>query len=165
MPDGVDSHANKGRMRCRPHTRTSDPQNRHGRILRTCSAYILYEAGTGGRNLIELLNGWVGGDDAAYWNRKGAYVVPLAHAAQSLVNMGLIEVWAEPVGVGEGGLMLRKDAAAVVGDPSNWWRYDLDENWDVNEDLSRYTGFEESDTSPMAATYTVITTDPTLMMS
>jgi hypothetical protein len=127
--------------------------------LTDAQRHILYGAGTGGWTLIELLNGWVDGDDAAYWNRKGAYVVPLAQAAQSLVNMGLVEVWSEPVGVGEDGLMLREDASAVVGDPGNWWRYDPDDNWDPSEDLSRYAGFEDSDTSPIAVIYTVVSTD------
>jgi hypothetical protein len=54
--------------------------------------------------------------------------MPLARAAQSLVQMGLIEVWEEPVGVGEGGLMLSDLAAEAVSNPENWWRYDLDRN-------------------------------------
>lgn len=120
----------------------------------------MYEAGTGGRSLIELLSGWVTGEDAAYWNRKGPYVAPLARAAQSLVELGLVEVWAEPVGVGEGGLMLGEDAVAVLGDPGNWWSYDPDMNWDPNEDLSRYAGLESLDTSS-ATSYTLATTDAT----
>ena len=107
--------------------------------------------------MIELLNGWVVGEDAAYWNRKGPYV----EAAQSLVELGLVEVWADPTGAGEGALMLREDALAALGDPSNWWRYDSEDNWDPNEDLSRYADLEASDTSPITAIYTLFATDST----
>lgn len=122
--------------------------------------YILYEGATGGQDLIGLLNGWVVGPDASYWNRKGDYVAPLAAAAKSLVQLELIEVWAEPGEGGEGGLMLKEDAAEAVGIPSNWWNYDPDLNWDPTEDLSGYAAFENSNTASQTSTfYTVITTD------
>lgn len=57
--------------------------------------------------------------------------------------------------------MLREDAVTVLADPSNWWRYDPDGNWDSNEDLSRDAGLEDSDTSPMTVIYTLFTTDAT----
>lgn len=60
--------------------------------------YIMYETGTGDRSLIELLNGWVTGEDSAYWNRKAPYVAPLARAAQSLVELGLVECGRNPWG-------------------------------------------------------------------
>lgn len=63
-------------------------------------------------------------DDAPYWNRRRSYVGPLARAARSLVDLGLVEVWEEPAEVGEGGLMLDDLAVEAVSDPENWWRYD-----------------------------------------
>jgi len=121
---------------------------------------ILYE-GVFGHTLIDVLNAWVAwaaNGDAPYWNRKHAYVEPLARGARSLVNRNLIEVWEEPVGVGEGGLMLPDLAAEAVSNPENWWRYHPDENWDPNEDLTRYAALEDTDTDPMTALYSVITT-------
>jgi hypothetical protein len=162
MPDDLDNHASERRPRV---SLMGDGIERAAwpawSDLTNEQRYILYQTGTSEQNLICLLNGWVGGEDAPYWNRKGPYVAPLARAAQSLVEWGLVEVWAEPVTVGEGGLMLRDDAVAVLGDPSNWWRYDPDDNWDSNEDLSRYAGLEDSDTSPMTVIYSLFTTDAT----
>jgi hypothetical protein len=121
---------------------------------------ILYE-GLTGHSLVDVLNGWVGwacAADAPYWNRKSAYVGPLARAARALVESGLIEVWEQPVGVGEGGLMVRDLALEAVGNHENWWQYDPDGNWDPGEDLTRYAEFAGADTDPATAMYLVIST-------
>lgn len=121
--------------------------------------YLLYE-GLAGSTLIDALNGWVCwacNQDAPYWNRKGAYVAPLAKAARSLVEAGLTEIWEEPVGVGEGGLMLPGLAAEAVSNPASWWRYDPDGNWDPDEDLTRYAEFAGTCPEPMTTLYTLMT--------
>ena len=120
---------------------------------------ILYE-GMHGATLAMVLNAWVArvsNDDAPYWNRKGSYVAPLARAARSLVDLGLVEVWEERAEVGEGGLMPHDLAAEAVSDPENWWRYDPGGNWDPGEDLTRYAGLEAANTEPMTTIYTLIT--------
>lgn len=118
-----------------------------------------------GATLAMVLNAWVAtvnNDDAPYWNRKGSYVAPLARAARSLVDLGLVEVWEKPAGAGEGGLMLHDLAAEAVSDPENWWRYDPGENWDPGEDLTRYAGLEAAITEPIAVIYTLITVEGAL---
>jgi hypothetical protein len=117
---------------------------------------ILLE-GMNGHSLLDILNAWVPGEDAPYWNRKSPYVGALARAACALIESGLIEVWEEPVGVGEGGLMLRDLALEAVADHENWWRYDPDENWDPDEDLTRYARFADTNTEPMTTMYCLLT--------
>lgn len=121
---------------------------------------ILYE-GVTGATLTDVLNAWVAstnGEDAPYWNRKGSYVLPLARAARSLVDLGLVEVWQEqPDGIGEAGLMLSSQAAEAVSDPASWWRYDPEENWDPGEDLTRYAGLEVTSAERTATIYTLTT--------
>lgn len=119
---------------------------------------ILYE-GMYGSFLALILNSWVLGEDAAYWNRKGPYVSQLIPSAVSLLHRGMIEVWEEPLplGVGEGALMTSDRAAQALADPKNWWQYDPDANWDPNEDLSRYADLAD-DTEPTTV-YSVLTTE------
>ncbi len=119
---------------------------------------ILY-AGLTGDSLIEILNDWVRGEDAPYWNRKGAYVADLIPAALSLLERGLIEVWEEPAPAGEGGLVTSDQAAAALADPENWWRYDPDGNWDPDEDLERYSELSKGNSEPMTTIYSIITTE------
>lgn len=83
--------------------------------LTDAQRFILHETGTGERSLTELFNGWVVGDDAAYWNRKGPYVAALIEAAQLLVELGLAEVWAEPTGAREGALMVALRPGGQLG--------------------------------------------------
>ena len=122
---------------------------------------VLY-GGVSGDSLIEILTLWVVGEDAAYWNRKGAYVAPLITASLSLLKRGLIEVWEEPAEFGEGSLMTSDRAAQALADPDNWWRYDPDGNWDPDEDLSRYGELAKGNTSPMTTIYSIITTSTAL---
>lgn len=132
---------------------------------------ILYEGLFGG-SLIDVLNSWVvlaRPEDAPYWNRKGAYVGPLATAARSLLEMGLAEIWEQQLllsraGVaefGEGSLMFRDMAVQAVSNHENWWRYDPDGNWDPEEDLSRYADMASTNTEPMTRMYTIIATQET----
>lgn len=65
------------------------PQNLVAESPQRC---ILYEGPTG-ESLVTVLNAWVRGDDAPYWNRKGAYVPDLIPAALSLLDRDMIEVW------------------------------------------------------------------------
>lgn len=126
---------------------------------------ILFE-GVTGATLAEVLNAWaatVNNDDAPYWNRKGGYVAPLARAARSLVDLGLVEVWQQPVGVGEGGLMLCDLAAEAVSDPENWWRYDPGDRV-PGEDPTGYAGQDASPTEPMTTIYTLITVKAALAL-
>jgi len=118
---------------------------------------ILYE-GLTGASLIIVLNSWVRGADAPYWNRKGAYVPSLIPAALSLLERGMIEIWEEPAPFGEGSLMTGDRAAAALASPENWWRYDPDDNWDPDEDLSRYAEVSQTRAEPMAVIYSIITT-------
>jgi hypothetical protein len=118
---------------------------------------ILYE-GLTGASLIMVLNSWVRGDDAPYWNRKCAYVPDLIPVALSLLDRGKIEVWEEPAPFGEGSLMTSDRAAAALASPANWWRYDPDGNWDPDEDLSRCAEVSETDTEPMTVIYSIIST-------
>jgi hypothetical protein len=129
---------------------------------------ILYEGLTGG-SLSDVLNSWVAyrcPKDAPYWNRKGDYVAPLATAARSLLEIGLVEVWESqlllsPDGVtqiGEGSLMLRDMAIEVVVTTDNWWQYDPDGNWDPEEDLSRYINVAKTNAEPATRMYTIIAT-------
>jgi hypothetical protein len=121
---------------------------------------IQYE-GMYGSSLVEILNSWVLGEDAPYWNRKGTYVPQLIPAAISLLQRGMIEVWEQPLplGVGEGGLMTSDLAAQALADPRNWWGYDPDDNWDPNEDLSRYADLADDNAEPMTTLYSVCTTE------
>src|SRR5215467_16042774 len=116
---------------------------------------ILY-GGITGDNLIMIVNAWVRGEDAPYWNRKGAYIAPLIPAALSLLQGDMIEVWEESASFGEGSLMTVDLAAEALGNPDNWWRYDPDENWDPNEDLSRYAELAKGNTNPMTWMYSII---------
>jgi hypothetical protein len=118
---------------------------------------ILY-GGMHGDSLVEILNDWVIGDDAPYWNRKGAYVAQLIPAALSLLERELIEVWEEPAPAGEGGAMTTDRAAMALADPDNWWRYDPDGNWDPDEDLARYAELATGNTEPMTTIHSIITT-------
>jgi len=129
---------------------------------------ILYEGLVGG-SLVVVLNSWVAYvsvEDAPYWNRKGAYVGPLATAARSLLEMGLAEIWEEQVlvgpggawEIGEGSLMFLDMAVEAVSNHENWWRYDPDGNWDPSEDLSRYADVVGTNTEPMTRMYTIIAT-------
>lgn len=118
---------------------------------------ILFE-GIHGHSLVDVLNAWVPDEDAPYWNRKSPYAEPLARAARPLVEMGLIEVWQEPLGRGEGGLMPPGAAAEAVSDPANWWRYDLEDVQDPDEDVTRPAGLADNSTDPMTVLYGVITT-------
>ena len=120
---------------------------------------ILFE-GLFGHTLIDVLNAWVPDEDAQYWNRKGAYVEALARAARALVDVGLIDIWQETLPLGDGGgeLMLPGLAAEAVSNPENWWRYDPDDNWDPDEDLTQYTGLADTTGGPMTTLYSVITT-------
>jgi hypothetical protein len=86
----------------------------------------------------------------------------LAHAARSLVELGLVEVWEQPAGIGEGGLMLCSLAAEAVSDPANWWRYDPGGSWDPGEDLTRYAVLEATNTEPMTTICTLITVQAAL---
>lgn len=70
-------------------------------------------------------------------------------------------MWAEPVGLGEGGLILREDAVATLGDSGNWWNYDPDCNWDPEEDLSRYAELDDLSIPPTSVNYMLSTTDVT----
>jgi hypothetical protein len=119
---------------------------------------ILYEGLTGG-SLIMILNAWVGGEDAEYWNRKGAYVPELIPAALSLLRDGMIEVWQEPLplGVGEGSLVTIDRAAEALSDPGNWWRYDPD---DQSDSAPRVESADDPDhdRGPMRSMYSIITT-------
>jgi hypothetical protein len=121
---------------------------------------ILYEAMTEG-SLIDILNSWVTGEDAPYWNRKGSYVSQLIPAAISLLQRGMIEVWEQPLplGAGEGSFMTSDRASEALADPENWWRYDPDGNWDPDEDLSRYTGPATGNTEAMTTLYCVHRTE------
>ncbi len=118
---------------------------------------ILYE-GLTGHSLIMVLNAWVRGDDAAYWNRKGVYVPELIPVALSLLDRGMIEIWEEPAPFGAGSLMTRDRAVEALANPRNWWRYDPDANGDPDEDLSRYAEVSETDAEPMTIIYSIITT-------
>jgi hypothetical protein len=119
---------------------------------------ILYAGMTEG-SLIDIVNSWVTGEDAPYWNRKGAYVSQLIPAAISLLRRGMIEVWEKPLplGVGEGSLMTIDRAAQALAEPENWWRYDPDSNLDPNEDLS--ADLAHGSTEPMTTLYSVSTTE------
>lgn len=119
---------------------------------------ILYNGMTGG-SLIDILNSWVPTEDAPYWNRKGAYVSQLIPVAISLLQRGMIEVWEQPLQVGEGSLMTSDLAAQALADPKNWWQYDPDANWDPAEDLSRYAELADDKTEPMTTLYSVYTTE------
>ena len=121
---------------------------------------ILYQ-GMYCSSLIDILNSWVMGEDAPYWNRKGTYVSQLVPAAISLLQRGMIEVWEQPLplGVGEGSLTTSDLAAQALADPKNWWRYDPDDNWDPNEDPSRYANLADDKTEPMTTLYSVCTTE------
>jgi len=112
-------------------------------------------------SLIDILNSWVTGEDAPYWNRKGSYVSQLIPAAISLLQRGVIEVWEEPLplDVGEGSLVTCDRAAGALADPENWWRYDPDGNWDPNEDLSRYADQATGNTEPMTTLYSIYATE------
>jgi hypothetical protein len=118
---------------------------------------ILY-AGMQGGSLIEILNDWVTGEDAPYWNRKAAYVAQLIPAALSLLERELIEVWEEPAPAGEGSVMTSDRAAVALADPDKWWRYDPDGNWDPGEDLARHAELATGNTEPMTTIYSIITT-------
>jgi hypothetical protein len=118
---------------------------------------ILYE-GLTGESLVTVLNAWVRGDDAPYWNRKGAYVPDLIPAALSLLDRGMIEIWEEPAPFGEGSLMTLDRAAEALANPKSWWQYDPDGNWDPDEDLSRYAEVSKSSYEPVTAIYSIITT-------
>jgi len=122
---------------------------------------ILYE-GITGSSLVDILNSWVAvshPEDGPYWNRKGGYVGPLAEAACSLIRSGLIEVWEEPAGVGEGGLMLAGPALEAVRDHENWWRFDPDDTGDPEEAATRHEALAGTATDPMTTMYIVITSD------
>jgi hypothetical protein len=54
--------------------------------------------------------------DAPYWNRKGKYVRPLAAAARSLVALRLVEVFAEPIAIGDGYMLTLDEALAAVSE-------------------------------------------------
>lgn len=118
---------------------------------------ILYE-GLTGASLIMVLNSWVRGDDAPYWNRKGVFVPDLIPAALSLLDRDMIEIWEEPAPFGEGSVMTSDRAAVALANPENWWRYDRDGNWDPAEDLSRYVEVSEGNTEAMTVIYSIITT-------
>ena len=53
---------------------------------------------------------------------RSAQVPPLASAAVFLVEAGLVDVYAEPHPVGEGGFLPSADGARIVADPANWWQ-------------------------------------------
>jgi len=113
--------------------------------------FVLIEAFEESR-LIDVLNGWADPADAPYWNRKAKYVPALIEATSALLAQGLIEVWAESPGVGEGGLLPAGAAAEVVADPDNWWKYDPDEN-------TTGAGAADTDADPTIVPYTLLATD------
>lgn len=119
---------------------------------------ILHEGLTGGY-LIMILNAWVSGEDAVFWNRKGAYVPQLIPVALSLLAQGMIEIWEEPLplGEGEGSLMTADPAAEALADPRNWWRYDPEDDSDP-EDPGPPVGETDADWEPMTTYYSVLST-------
>jgi hypothetical protein len=119
---------------------------------------ILYEGVTGG-SLIMALNSWVGGEDAPYWNRKGAYVQQLIPAALRLLAQGLIEVWESPLppGAGEGSLMTTDRAREALTDPGNWWQYDPEDDSDPERE-SYQLGLTAGATYLVVSVYSIITT-------
>jgi hypothetical protein len=89
--------------------------------------------------LIDALNAWKG---HSAWKEKGKYAPALAVAARYLVELGLVNVWEEPAGIGEAKLLFRDEAANVVGEPSNWWREDWDDdspNGEVGDPVAMFT--------------------------
>lgn len=75
MPEDLDNHASGKADQVSPRGDGVEPPARPAwSDLTDEQRYILYETGVSDQNLICLLNGWVSGEDAVYWNRKGPYV-------------------------------------------------------------------------------------------
>lgn len=70
-------------------------------------------------SLQAILGGWV---RSPVLEGRAQHVPRLAAAAASLVEAGLVEVWAEPHPVGEGGFLPSADGARIVADHASWWQ-------------------------------------------
>jgi hypothetical protein len=113
--------------------------------------YVLIEAFEESR-LMDVLNGWVDLADTLHWNRKYKYVPELIKATLFLLERGLIEVWADSPDGGEGGLLPAGVAAEVLAEPTNWWRYDPDEEGPPPDGV-------DVDLDPVVPSYTLLATD------
>lgn len=87
-------------------------------------------------SLQSVLGGWV---LTPVLEGRSAHVPPLASAAVFLVEAGLVDVYAEPRPVGEGGFLPSVDGASIVADPANWWQEAwADDDADPNEPFMAY---------------------------
>lgn len=115
--------------------------------------FVLIEAVEESR-LFDVVNGWANVRHGPLnWNGKYRYVSELIEATLFLLERGLIEVWADaPPDAGEGGLLPGSTAAEVLVDPTNWWRYDPDEEGAPPEGW-------DTDLDPVVPSYTLLASD------
>src|SRR6266545_306403 len=85
--------------------------------------YVLYAAATSS-TLMELLQHWQPWEPELEWADMAVHVPRLAQAIVELADRGLVKVFLEPRGAGEGGLVPSADVPKVVYDPGSWYSED-----------------------------------------
>lgn len=107
------------------------PSSRHD--LTAIQLVVLHGAWEG-HNLVDVMNdSVVHSDDAPSWNRKWIYVPEISAAAVAMLEFGFIEVHEGPGPLAQSIPLSFDEARTVLQDPTNWWSFDPDDDYDPAE--------------------------------